>query len=301
MEILDSIINSSHIDFTSVALGFFDGVHLAHKKILNTAFNLARNQGGKSAVITFKKAPGGYFNPAKNINLQTLEDRLKMFKNAGIDCIFVLDFEKYKDFTAFEYLNILVKNLTPKYIITGFNHTFGTKKSGNSEFLLKNENLGYKYIEIEKMRLNNTLISSTNIKKFIERAYIKEANALLGYNFNIEGEVIKGMGLARTLGFNTANIIWPKNIVKPPYGVYFGMVEHNDIQYKALMNWGVKPTINNDCKPVLEAHILNFNKNIYGDKIRIYFIKPLREERKFNNIEELKTAISNDIKRINQE
>lgn len=284
---------------TSIALGFFDGVHLAHKKILQTAVNLAKENGGKSAVITFQKAPGGYFDHQKNINIQTFADKIKILEDLGLDCVYVLDFEKYKNISAKEYLNILIKNFAPEYIITGFNHTFGSKNiencTGNSEFLHKHESLGYKYIEIEKMRLNNVLISSTNIKKFIELAYVKEANGLLGYDFNINGKVVKGMGLARKLGFNTANIEWPANIVKLPYGVYFGIVKYNDIKYKSLINWGVKPTVNNNQKAILEAHILDFNQEIYGKEIKVYFKKPLREEKKFNSIEELKTAIKNDI------
>lgn len=292
---------------TSIALGFFDGVHLAHRKILESAVNLAKKDGAgkKSAVLTFKKAPGGYFDPRKNINIQTLDDKIKMFEGLGLDIAYILDFEEYKNIEAIEYLRLLVKQFAPNYIITGFNHTFGKKeegkKQGNSCFLREHQNLGYNYVEIEKMRLNNTLISSTNIKKFIELGYIKEANMLLGYDFNIEGEVVRGMGLARKLGYNTANIKWGENIVKPPYGVYFGMVEYNKIKYKALINWGVKPTIDNNLEPVLEAHILGFNKEIYGEKIRVFFKKPLREEKKFNNIYELKNAITNDIKSINQE
>ncbi len=311
MEIFNTLkhpISPDDGKISSIALGFFDGVHIAHKKILKTAVNLAKNDNGgkKSAIITFKKAPGGYFNPAKGISIQKLDDKIKMFEAIGIDIAYILDFEEYKNIEAIEYLRLLVKNFAPDYIITGFNHTFGKKEEGkiqgSSSFLKEHQNLGYRYVEIEKMRLNNVLISSTNIKKFIELAYIKEANELLGYDFNIKGKVIKGMGLARKLGFNTANIKWPENIVKPPYGVYFGTVEYNNFQYRALINWGVKPTVNNNNEAILEAHILDFNQDIYGKEIRVYFKKPLREEKKFKNIEELKNAIANDIQCIiNQE
>ncbi len=310
MEIFDTLkhpLSPENGKIASIALGFFDGVHIAHKKILETTVNLAKGdgRGKKSAVITFQKAPGGYFNPNKGINIQTLEDRIKMIEAAGIDMAYILDFEEYKNIEAIEYLRLLIQNFAPEYIITGFNHTFGKKEEGkiqgDSAFLRSSQSLGYTYVEIEKMRLNNTLVSSTNIKKFIELGYIKEANALLGYDFNIEDEVIKGMGLARQIGFNTANIKWRENIVKPPYGVYFGIVEYKGSQYKALINWGVKPTIDNNLQSILEAHILDFNKEIYGEKIRVFFKKPLREEKKFNNIQELKNAIINDIKSISQE
>lgn len=298
----------------SLALGFFDGVHLAHKEILNTAVNFARKDGLKSAVVTFEKSPGAIINPLdenKGTTLQTIEDRLSLMENLGVDFVFVLNFEDFKNLSAKEYLeNVLIKNFCPKYIVTGFNHTFGARRpdceAGNSEFLRLHQNLGYRYIEIEKMRLNNTLVSSTNIKKFVGHAYIKEANALLGHDFNIKGTVVSGMGLARKLGFKTANLNWPKNIVKLPFGVYFGAVEYGGKKYKCLLNWGVKPTVkrNNDNasgqntpQPVLEAHILDFNKEIYGKDIRVFFKIPLREEKKFSNIEELKAQISDDIKK----
>lgn len=305
MEILTSPDSNNNL---SLALGFFDGVHIAHKKILSTAAELAQKNGLKSAVITFKKSPGAIINPsnpAKNINLQTLEDKLSLIEEIGVDFAYVLDFEDFKHLSAKEYLNdVLIKNFAPRFIVTGFNHTFGARccgnEAGNSDFLYAYQNLGYKYIEIEKMRLNNTLVSSTNVKKFIEHAYIKEANALLGYDFNIKNKVVSGMGLARVLGFKTANLNWPENIVKPPFGVYFGVVEHNGVKYRALLNWGIKPTVKraiSSFEPVLEAHILNFDKEIYGDEIRVFFKLPLREEKKFSNIEELKTQIANDIKK----
>ncbi len=292
MEILNSLSENKDL---SLALGFFDGVHIAHKKIINTCVNLAKENNLKSAVITFKKSPGGYFDKEKNINIQTLNDRLELISKINVDYAYVLDFEDFKNLTAKEYLNdVLIKYFSPKFIVTGFNHTFGKNKMGNSEFLYANESLGYKYIEIEKMRLDNTLISSTNIKKFIQKGYIKEASNLLGYDFNISGMVIKGMQLARNLGYKTANIKMPDNIVQPPYGVYFVLVEYEGKKYKAVLNWGIKPTVDGKT-PVLEAHILDFNKDIYGENIKIYFKSPIREEKRFNNLEELKTAIAGDI------
>lgn len=292
MEIINSLFENNNL---SLALGFFDGVHAAHRKILNTCMELAKKDGLKSAVITFKKSPGGYFNKEKNINIQTLNDRLELILKTGIDYAYVLDFEDFKNLTAKEYLNnVLVKYFSPKYIVTGFNHTFGQNRCGNSEFLRANENLGYKYIEIEKMRLDNTLVSSTNIKKFIQKGYIKEANTLLGYDFNVSGMVIKGMQLAGKLGYKTANINMPDNIVQPPYGVYFALVDYDGKKYKSVLNWGIKPTVNGKT-PVLEVHILDFDKDIYGENIKIYFKSPIREEKKFNNLEELKAAITGDV------
>jgi len=284
----------------SLALGFFDGVHRAHQKLLDTVNSLARDSGAESAVITFQKSPGGYFDSKKNINLQTLEARLSLIEKRGIDYTFVLDFEDFKDMDATTYLNdVLIKYFSPKYIVTGFNHTFGANKSGSAAFLYDNQNSNpkhpYKYVEVEKMKVNNTLVSSTNVKKFLEKGYVKEANLLLGYDFNINGTVVTGMGLARKLGFKTANILLPDNIVKPAYGVYYGAVSYKDKTYNSLINWGIKPTVNNSPIPVLEAHILNFDGDIYGENITVSLKEYLREEKKFSTVEELKRAISDDV------
>ncbi len=327
MEVFNSLNFNKDL---SLALGFFDGVHIAHKKILMTASALAKENGIKSAVITFKKSPRSYFCDNKIYNIQTLNERLECIKKTGIDFAYVLDFKDFKDLSAGDYLNdVLIKHFDPKFITTGYNHTFGHHKYGDSNFLREHQNR-YKYIEIDKMKLNNdivsALVSSTNIKKFIEKAYIKEANSLLGYSFNISGTVIKGMGLARNLGFRTANIEWNKDIVKPPYGVYFALVELTSPavfsgysschtfgptdsynpgtfcgkKYPAILNWGIKPTVNDPenplLKPVLEAHILDFNQDIYGKKIRVHFLEPIREEKKFNNLEELRLQITDDIR-----
>lgn len=279
----------------SLALGFFDGVHLAHKKILSTAVSYAKENHLKSAVVTFQKSPGGYFDPKKNVSLQTLEDRLSLIEKTGIDYAFVLDFLEFKNLSAEDYLNnVLIKKLASKFIVTGFNHTFGLNRKGDSAFLRENEGF-YRYVEVEKMRINNTLVSSTNIKKFIEKAYIKEANSILGYDFNIKGKVEHGLKLARELGYKTANISWPENIVKPPYGVYFGEVEYSGKKYKSLINWGIKPTIGSGNAPVAEAHLIGFDKEIYGETIKVCFKTPIRAEKKFNSTKELKEAISADI------
>lgn len=297
MEIFTSPAQNKNL---SLALGFFDGVHLAHKKILETAVLKAKENDVKSAVVTFRKSPGGYFDKSKNINIQTLEERLELIEKTGIDCAYVLDFEEFKELTAEEYLNdVLIKNFSPKFITAGFNHTFGANKGGNGEFLRKGEKFGYKYIEIEKMRFDrdgvSALISSTNIKKFLEKAYIKEANALLGYDFRIKAKVVEGLKLAQKLGAKTANLIWPENIVNLPFGVYCVYTEIGNQSFPSIANFGLKPTAGDFKTPVLEVHLFNFNENIYDKTIKVNFKKGIRPERKFNSLEELKIQIQKDI------
>ena len=194
--------------------------------------------------------------------------------------------------SAKDYLDFLVREFSPVSISTGFNHTFGQNKSGNAEFLSDYQDLyGYKYLCSEPVKYNGNIISSTYIKQLLKTGHIEEANMLLGSNFFVEGIVIKGAQIGQTIGFPTANIHYPEDIVQIPYGVYIG----KSANHKIVLNWGLKPTVNNTKQPVLEAHFINFTDNLYGKKIKIELIKKIRDERKFSSIEELKEQIRKDI------
>lgn len=280
-----------------VALGYFDGVHLAHQKLISTAVSCAKQNGLKSAVVTFKTPPACYFKNLEIKNICSLEDRLKYIENLGIDYVFVIDFSSVAKLSAYQYLkDYLVKYFSPKFIITGFNHTFGANKSGNEKLLfdLQNE-FGYKYKEIQAEKLENEVISSTSIRKYLSLGDIKKANMMLGRNFSISGEVIQGQHLGRTIGFRTANLAYPKNLVDIKNGVYGAKVFVKERTYRGILNLGVKPTVSNENKRVLEVNIFDFDENIYGEDIKIEFEEMIRSEEKFTSIDDLKTQISKDV------
>lgn len=281
----------------SLALGFFDGVHEGHKVVLKNAVNLANQNGQKSAVITFKDHPLCYLQNRTPQYIVSLEDRLSLIESQGIDYAYILDFdENIADLLAIDYLKeILVKNFSPKFITTGFNHYFGANKQGNASFLRTyQQEFGYKYFEIPPITFNNTLISSSKIRQFVADGDLEKIPSLLGENFFVKGRVITGERLGRTLSFPTANIVYPKEIIKISKGVYASFVEIEGKRYKAITNYGKRPTVNSNNSLSLESHIIDFNGNIYDKDIKISFVKKLRDEKKFPSLPDLKSQLVRD-------
>jgi riboflavin kinase/FMN adenylyltransferase len=200
--------------------------------------------------------------------------------------------------SADDYLNYLAETYSPDFIFTGFNHTFGANKSGNPQYLSLNSNkFGFKYICVEPVKYDNQVVSSSLIKQYLKSGDVYQAAKLLQNKFYIEGTVISGSKIGRTIGFPTANIIYPEEIVKLPYGVYSVSViinNYSNKSYKGILNWGYKPTLNNTSEPIAEVHILEFNDDIYDKQIKVIFDKFIRNEIKFNNLEELKLQINKD-------
>lgn len=279
---------------TVLALGFFDGVHFAHQTLIKKTVELAQKNGIKSALITFLDSPF-YILTGKNPSYITLlDDKINLIQNLGVDDIYVLDFNKYKLMEADDYIhNVLIEHFHPKFIVTGFNHRFGANKKGDSK-LLSSFNHDFNYVEINPIYKNDILISSTNIKKFISDGEIELAGKMLNRNFSIKGTVIKGQEIARTLGYRTANIILDNKLIKPKYGVYFGYSHYKNTKYPSLINFGIRPSVDKNLVETLEVHLLNFNKNLYGEELKVEFETFRRGEIKFSNIEELKNQINSD-------
>lgn len=281
----------------SLALGYFDGVHRAHKEIILKTVEIAKENNLKSAVLTFEKSPASYFSNEFVLNITANDKKAELIEQLGVDFLYILNFEEFKNINAKDYIeNILIKNFSPKFIITGFNHTFGLNKSGDSNLLSRYPD--FKYIKINELKDNNLTISSTNIKNFIKDGNIIEANKMLDRNFSIKGKVIKGNQIARKIGYKTANIIWDNSLIKPKYGVYSGFVNYKNIKYKALINFGIRPTVDKNLIETLEAHIFNFDFEIYGEILEVEFSSKIRDEIKFNSLFELKTQIEKDIASI---
>ncbi len=284
----------------SLGLGFFDGVHLAHKKIIEKTVELANKNGAKSIIITFQTSPVEFFDntDGKIKYLTSNSQKTALIKNLGVDYLYILDFASIKGLTGAQYIEeILYKNFKPKFITTGFNHSFGAARSGNPKLLSDlTSKFGYTYFEIPSQKIESTLISSSIIKEFIEQGDLACVKKFLGRNFEIEGIVEVGNRLGRTINFPTANLIWPEKIVKLPHGVYFGNTTVNSKTYPSLINWGARPTIDN--KELLESHIIGFNDDIYGQTISVSFKNKLRDIVKFASLDELKAAIEKDCESI---
>lgn len=280
----------------ALALGYFDGMHLGHRKLISALVSEAKKMNIKTAVITFSDNPANYFSDKKIPNIQTDKDRAKVLEDLGVDYLYELDFGLYKNMTAEDYIkNILIKNFEPKLIVAGYNHTLGSDKK-SAAFINENSNK-YKYRAIilpEYLYKDTEEVSSSIIRKHIEYGHLNATNALLGKNFTLCNTVIKGKKLATNLGYPTANLVWPDSIVKLPYGVYFGYAKIEDRIIPSLIAWGIKPTLSTEKEEKLEAHLYDFNKDIYGKIMTLIFVKKLRDEIHFANAAELKEQLAND-------
>lgn len=290
MQILTELNKNPNL---SLALGFFDGVHLGHQAVIKNAVDFAEQNGTKSAVITFKDHPCCHLWGVCPKYILTREERRKRIEKIEVDYLYELDFENICNMSAKEYLeNILLRYFSPSAISTGWNHTFGHDKIGNAEFLRKNA-INYEYFEIEPKSLDGEIISSSTIRNLLVNGKIIHANAMLGYKFQVSGTVVEGNKIGRTLGFKTANINYPSELIDLPFGVYDVSANNK----KAIANFGIRPTVDGQ-KTVLETHILDFNEDIYNQDITIEFNKMLRPERKFQSLDELKEQIKTDIQSL---
>lgn len=286
----------------SLALGFFDGVHLGHQAVINCAVDFAKENNCKSAVVTFKEHPYCYFKGASPKYILTLEDKYKYIADLGVDYLIELDFAKVCKMTPMQYLeDILVKYFSPRAISTGFNHKFGVDKTGNVMFLSDcQEKFDYIYFATPPQSIYGDMISSTAIRQFIKSGSVFMADTMLGRKFAVSGTVIKGKELGATIGYPTANIIYPLDIVEPPHGVYEVEVNIGESSkvYKGLANFGIAPTVSNSGICTLETYILNFKGNLYDTDIKVSFGRFIRPEIKFSNLDELKTQIDLDIQSL---
>ncbi len=269
----------------SLILGFFDGVHRGHREVIKTAFGVAN-----TILITFKDSPAVYFGKSVEY-IYPREKNYEIIKSLGVNDIVEQDFSTLAQMSAEDYLEMLLKKYSPISISTGFNHTFGAGRKGNAEFLKKNQtNYNYKYFCSPACVINDEVVSSTKIREYLLEGNVEKANEFLGSNFSIKSMVVQGEKLGRKMGFPTANMIYPEKIIKLPYGVY-GVKVNNE---PAVLNWGVKPTVNGKDER-LEVHIPNFEGNLYDLSLEVEFIKKIRDEKKFNSLDELKIQINKDV------
>lgn len=289
----------SEIKNVCLGMGLFDGVHIGHKKLLETLVSNASKRNTASVILTLKNSPSEVFTGSAEY-ITTLEERELLIEKSGVDYVVELDFDdRLKSMSAAEYLEKVVFGyFSPKYIVTGFNHTFGNGKMGKPQFLRDNQDkYGYVYEELQPVRFNDEIVSSTLIKQLLRKGDIIRAAEFSGQHFVISGEVIKGNQLGRTIGFPTANIVYPDKKVKIPFGVYKADVCYSGQTYRGMLNYGLKPTVNQKGEnPVAEVHILDFNRDIYGENIEISVIDKIRDEKRFESLEELKKQIIKDFK-----
>lgn len=295
MKILDLNDLKNFSNNTCVTLGFFDGMHLGHQHIFNTLINECKTNNYKSVVITFDDSSLNLFKMTNNIN--SLEDKLSIFKDYNIDYVVLLKTkDNFMNLSAKEFINTYLEPLHCKCVICGSELTFAKNKEGNMEYL-KN-NTSYKIISVSDVYEEDIKLSSTYMRKLINEGQVDKANKFLYKPFSITSSVISGHQIGRSIGFKTANIKVNDSCNLLKHGVYFGKAIINNVTYKTMINVGINPTVNIDNNLKIEAHILDFNQEIYDDKITLIFDKYQRDEKTFDSLEELKSQLDKDLNEL---
>jgi len=281
-----------------VALGTFDGVHLGHQKIIKELLKEAKASDCKPIVVTFFPHPTHILTPDKPLKMiNSLDERLALLKKNGIDTIIVKEFTKeFSEQSALDFVrDELMQKLNMQTLIVGFDHGFGKNKEGNYEALKQySKELGFTIKKVAAYELEGVAVSSTLIRNLLIEGQIIKTNKYLDYSFCLFGEVEKGNQLGRKIGFRTANIVldYPNKIV-PKYGVYIVQSLIDGTMYFGMMNIGNRPTIDGQTRTI-EVHYLDIEKNLYNKKIKVTILYRLRDEFKFNSIEELKEQLIKD-------
>lgn len=277
-----------------VTIGNFDGVHLAHQALLRKTIQRAKEKNLPSIVITFEPHPAEFFNPDKALSrLTSLREKTLLFQEIGIDMIVLLSFNKtLSQMTPKQFSQQIINHqINAKHLFAGDDFHFGFAQSGHADDLAK---VVDKVELFATQQMNSQRISSTAIRKSLENADFMTAKTLLGRDYSVLGIVVHGDKRGRTIGFPTANIHL-KNRKLPLLGVYAVQVIWNNKTYQAIANIGTRPTIKQKDRTHLEVHLLNFNQNIYGECLKIIFIKKIRDEHKFNSLQELKAQLKKDV------
>ena len=296
-------ILTSNIEFedTYVAIGNFDGVHYGHKKLINETIKAARENSKKAVVFTFEKHPLEFLFPERKFDyINTNEEKLYLLESLGGDVVIMQKLDKnFLEYTPLEFVRILKNKLKVKEIFVGFNFSFGKGGLGTAEdleYLAEVHNI--KVNELPPVTLDGELVSSSAIRKKIANSDFDGAIKLLDHPMIVIGEVIHGKKIARQLGFPTTNIKMDNNRLYPPSGIYGAFLQVSDKNSKVLygvVNIGYNPTLKQEMS--LEVHILDFDREVYGEKMYIQIVKFMRKEKKFSSIDELKATIQADVDR----
>jgi riboflavin kinase/FMN adenylyltransferase len=281
-------------------IGNFDGLHLGHKKLFNLAKKYKKKYRLKIGVVTFEPMPKMYFNKSiKNFRISNLKQKNIILQNLGTDFIITKKFdEKFSKIKSNIFIkDILCKKLKAKYIFVSNNFKFGNKREGNVKQLIQSEKFfNFKIIKPKPMVQRNKIISSTLIRKLLINGNLDQANKLLDRKWSIEGIVEKGRQQGKKIGFPTCNIDIKDYVIAKP-GVYAVIINLKDKRpyLKGIANLGYRPTFKQK-KILLEVHIFNFSGNIYNKYLSVEFIKFIRKEKKFRNVDQLRKQIKSDLK-----
>ncbi|MDG1854669.1 MAG: bifunctional riboflavin kinase/FAD synthetase [Verrucomicrobiales bacterium] len=296
---LNSFSELNEIENTvNLAIGFFDGVHVGHQAVIR---NIICSDESPAVVLTFDPHPLSILSPSQSPPIITpSEHKQNLIEKLGADYLLVINFDESRaNQSAEEFVGEIVDSCTLKSISVGNEFRFGYERKGDVNLLTElGKSLGFKVNGIDRVcDESGDVISSTRVRESLKRGDLKDANSLLGREFSISGQVIKGDGIGRRMSFPTANI----DIFEPvaiPNGVYAVLANLEGESFQGVANLGVRPTVmgSNNSDQKLEVYLFNFDRMIYGENLEVSFVNYIREEKKFNSVDDLKDQIINDVK-----
>ena len=282
-----------------ILIGNFDGIHLGHQKLFRLAKSYKKKYNLKIGVVHFDPMPKMFFNKSlKNFRLSNIDQKINLLNGLNVDFIITKKFDKtFSKTKSINFIkNILFQKLNARFIFVSNNFRFGNKREGDVNLLIKNgKNYNYKVVKPKPLVASQKIVSSSLIRSFLEKGFLEKANKLLNRNWSIEGIVQKGRQIGKKIGFPTCNIDIKDYVLAKP-GVYaVKVLKKNNSKYiKGIANLGYRPTFNQR-KILLEVHLFNFSGNLYNKYLSVEFLKFIRKEKKFKNVNQLKTQIKTDL------
>lgn len=299
MKIFHSIESFQNVKNPILTLGMFDGVHIGHQAIIRQLNEIASNINGESTLLTFEPHPRVVLGKgADNLQLLTpLEEKIGLLETSGLQNLILHPFTReFSNMSAEDFVQkLLVNKIGIHTLVIGYDHHFGKNREGNFEQLQKlSGELNFNLIKLDEVKSGNAHISSTQIRNELWKENVKFAEKGLGRHYSISGRVVHGDKLGRTLGFPTANLKLPLYKLIPKDGVYLVKVRLNNEIYKGLLSIGTRPTVTNSNEKRVEVFILDFEKEIYGENLKLDLIEFIREDQKFDSVEELVKQMNSD-------
>ena len=301
MEVYKSINEFFSEDPIVLTIGTFDGVHAGHRAVIDVLSQKAEEIGGKTALLTFHPHPRVILHPNNHglKLLNTMEERMALLESAGLDYLIIEEFNlELSRLTPLEYVkNLLAEGIKPSIVVIGDDHRFGRNREGDFNALEEmGKMFGFEVIALDAEYVNDIRVSSTKIREAIYLGDMQIASEFLTETFPLVGMVVKGQKLGRDLGFPTANIEVDKELkIIPKNGAYaVWAITPDGTKRKAMLNIGERPTVSDSSNISIEVNILDFSEELYGENLEVRFVKRLREERRFANVDELKAALIDD-------
>lgn len=291
MKVFQNISEAKHIKNPVLTLGVYDGIHLGHQAIISQLNRIAEEIGGESVLLTFEPHPRITLNKgADSLQLLTLADeKTELLKNYGLQNLIIHPFTKeFSQLSADDFVKLLVDEIGIHSMVIGYDHHFGKDRSGDFQELSRLSKIyGFDCVKVDEIKSEGNHISSTQIRNSLLKGNLDFAKKGLNRNYSLKGTVVDGDKLGRTFGYPTANLKVEKYKLIPGNGVYIVKVFIGDEVFKGLLSIGTRPTVSSTNEKRTEVYILNFDRDIYGKEIKLEFFKKLRDDQKFDSVEEL--------------